>query len=138
MSRTQIITLKTAGAETASTTQDGVTFREVFHQALLMLKVTSAATLVGDTLNVYIDTSPDGGTTWVNIGAFTQVVGNGGAKTFTMALGEDNPGATAVFDVSANASAGATRQVGISDRLRARSVIAGTGSFTYSVTGILK
>lgn len=138
MTRSQILKLKADGAETASTTQTGVVFRETFKSVLLMLKVSSAATLVGDTLNVYIDTSPDGGTTWFNVGAFTQVLGNGGAKTFTMALGEDNPGASAVFDVTSNASAGSTRQVGIADRLRARSVIAGTGSFTYSVTGIAK
>jgi len=134
----EIITLRASAAEAASATGTGVSFRQAWSEATITLDVTAAATLVGDTLNVYIDALVDGGSKWVNIGAFTQVLGNGGAKTFVMAIGKDNPGATAVYDVTANATAGATRQIGIGTQLRSRSVIAGTGTFTYSVKALLK
>lgn len=129
-----------SGTETASATQSAVTFKQAWRTAQIVLAVTAAATAVGDTLDVYIDTSPDGGTTWINIGHFTQVLGNGGAKSFVMALGPDNPGASAVTATTSDASAGATRQYGINDRLRSRSVIVSSSapSFTYSVKAYLK
>jgi hypothetical protein len=139
MTNTQVATLKASSAEAVSASQAGVKFRDTNKEALVLLDVTVPATGAGDTLDVYIDTSPDGGTTWVNVGHFTQVLGNGGAKKFTMALNPNNAGATAIVDVTTDAVAGATRQYGICDRLRSRSVIAGgTASFTYSVKAFLK
>lgn len=139
----QILTLKSSGAQTAGTVNGtGVTFAKAWTEAMVMLNVTAAATASNDTLDVYIDTSPDGGTTWVNVGHFTQVLGNGGAKKFVMALKNDNPGASAVIDVTSDASAGATRQYGIADRLRYRGVVVdptgSDGSFTYAVTAFVK
>jgi hypothetical protein len=52
--------------------------------AELLLNVTSAAAAVGDTLDVYVQGSSDGGTTWDDIAHFTQVLGNGGAKKFAI------------------------------------------------------
>lgn len=46
------------------------------------LNVMAAATAVGDTLNVYVQSSVDGGTTWDDVISFTQVLGNGGPKKF--------------------------------------------------------
>jgi len=136
---TSVVTLKASGAELVSTTKAGVKFRDTYKEAMVLLDVTVPATAVGDTLDVYIDTSTDGGTTWVNVGHFTQVLGNGGAKKFVMALNSSNPGASAVTDVTSDAAAGATRQYGVADRIRSRSVIAGgTASFTYSVKAFLK
>ena len=40
------------------------------------LNVTVAITDVGDTLDLYIQTTLDGGTTYVDVGRFAQVVGN--------------------------------------------------------------
>jgi hypothetical protein len=139
-SRSQVAVLASAvtQAGTQTLTQTGVVLREAFREATVLLNVTAAATLVGDTLDVYIDTSCDGGTTWHNIGHFTQVLGNGGTKKFVMALRSDNPGASAVTDVTSDAAAGVTRQYGINDRLRARAITAGTGSFTYTVTALAK
>ena len=139
---TQILTLRAsaqqAGAGTVTGT--GQTFRQPMREATVLLNVTAAATDATDTLDVYIDTSPDGGTTWVNIGHFAQVTGNGGAKKYVMALRSDNPGATAVIDVTSDAVAGATRQYGINDRLRYRGIVAQTnaGAFTYSVKAFTK
>lgn len=45
------------------------------------LDVTAAATEVGDTLDVFVQTTVDG-TTWVDIVHFTQILGNGGAKRY--------------------------------------------------------
>src|SRR6266496_1561427 len=47
-----------------------------------LLNVTAAASAVGDTLDVYIQASSDGGTTYDDFVHFTQVLGNGGAKKF--------------------------------------------------------
>lgn len=140
---TEIATLRASGAQTVGTvTGDEVKFQRVYKQALILLDVTAAATEVDDTLDVYIDVSPDGGTTWINVGRFTQVLGNGGAKKFVMALTGDNAGASAVFDVTSNAAAGATRQLGIADRIRYRGVVTdptgANGSFTYAVKAFLK
>lgn len=48
----------------------------------VLLNVTAAATAAGDTLNVYIQSTIDGGTTYNDFISFTQVLGNGGAKKF--------------------------------------------------------
>lgn len=141
MSRTQIVTLANAVTQAGAASnisQTASVFREVFREATILLNVTSASTLVGDTLDVFIDSSPDAGITWFNVGHFTQVLGNGGAVKHIMSLRADNPGATAVVSVTADAVAGATRQFGINDRLRPRHTTVGTGSFTYSVVAFLK
>ena len=140
-SKTQVVTLQTASAIGASATASAVKYDKPFSEALIMLDVTVAASTVADTLNVHIDVSPDGGTTWLNVGTFTEVLGNGGAKKYVMALNMDNPGATAVFDVSSDAAAGATRQIGITDRVRSRAVIvddSASAAFTFTVKAFLK
>jgi hypothetical protein len=47
--------------------------------ATFLLSVTAAATEVGDKLNVYLQSSADGGTTYDDFIHFTEVLGNGGA-----------------------------------------------------------
>jgi hypothetical protein len=143
--KTQILTLRASEEQSVGTvTGAGVRYddqggsRIIYREALVMLNVLEAATAVGDTLDVYIDTSPDGGNTWINIGHFAQILGNGGAKKQVMALKSDNPGATAVADVTSDAAAGATRQFGIGDRLRYRGVCSTSGVFTYAVTAMVK
>lgn len=44
--------------------------------AALHLRVTAAATEVGDMLDVFAQHSVDGGTTWTDFARFTQVLGN--------------------------------------------------------------
>ena len=139
----EILTIAAAGtihAAATTVTGTGVVFKQAWKTALVVLSVTAAATAVGDTFDVYIDTSPDGGTTWLNVGHFTQVLGNGGAKTFTMALSADNPGTSSVTNVTSDCAAGVTRQFGICDRLRYRSVVASASapSFTFGIKAFLK
>lgn len=139
----RVFTLRSSAAQAAAGTVTGtaVELGRAYRELICQLDVTAAGTDVGDTLDVYVDTTFDGGTKWVNIGHFTQVLGNGGAKTFVMAFCNDNPGTSAVVDVSSNANAGATRQIGFGSQLRYRGVMVdgdANGSFTYEVKAFVK
>lgn len=120
----------------------GYKLQNGWKELMVQLDVTAAATDVGDTLDVFVDMSIDGGTKWNNIIHFTQVLGNGGAKTFVAVIKNDNPGATAVFPTTSDLAAGATRQIGFGDRIRFRAatVDASTAniSFTYSLKAFFK
>ncbi len=120
----------------------GYALDAIYKELMVQLDVTAAATDVGDTFDVYIDMALDGGTKWHNILHFTQVLGNGGAKTFVGVIKNDNPGATAVFATGSDAAAGATRQIGFGGNLRYRTVLVDAGtqnaSFTYSLKAFLK
>ena len=136
-------TLRASAAQAAAgtVTGDPVLLRRSFRELIVQLDVSEAATDSADTLDVYIDTSFDGGTTFVNIGHFTQVLGDGGAKKFVMTFSNANPGATAVVAVGSDAAAGATRQIGFGDQIRYRSVMVdgdANGSFTHAITAMAK
>jgi hypothetical protein len=138
-----IRTLRESAAQAAAgtVTGDAERLHRHFQELIVQLIVSAAGTDASDTLDVYVDTTFDGGSKWVNIGHFTQVLGNGGAKTYVMSFCNANPGASAVVDVSSNASAGATRQIGFGDQIRYRGVMVdadANGSFTYQVTALLK
>lgn len=49
---------------------------------VFLLTVSAAAADAGDTLDVFVQHSPDDGTTWDDFIHFTQVLGNGGAKKY--------------------------------------------------------
>ncbi len=109
--------------------------------AVFFLSVTAAATEAGDTLDVYLQHSPDGGTTWDDFGHFTQVLGNGGAKKFlgrwTRPITPTTPASTAPRDGAL--TAGTFEQGPISTLWRVRWVIVdvvtnGNQSFTFGVT----
>ena len=138
--RTKIETLKASGAVAAgSVTGDAVKLQKVYQQATIVLNVTAAATEVDDTLDIYLDTSYDGGTTWVNIAHFTQVLGNGGAKEFAVNITNKNP--VAEIDVAADAAAGTIRALALGDRIRYRSVAVDAGgvaaAFTFGLVAFL-
>lgn len=120
----------------------GYKLNKPWRELLLQLDVTAAATDVGDTLDVYVDMSIDGGSRWNNLVHFTQVLGNGGAKTFCAVIKNDNPGTSAVFATTTDATAGSTRQIGFGDRLRYRATVVDAGtqntSFTFSLKAFLK
>lgn len=102
----------------------------------IVLDVTAAATEVGDTLNVFVQTKIDG-TNWVDVYHATEVLGNGGAKRYiakvTGALAE------AEFENGAALAAAAVRNY-IGDEWRARWVVvdadADNASFTFSIAVI--
>ena len=72
-------TLVASRTETASGTASvGVRSPADLDVSTFLLSVTAAATEVGDKLNVYMQSSPDGGTTYDDFLHFTEVLGNGG------------------------------------------------------------
>ncbi len=97
------------------------------------LDVTAAATEVGDTLDVFVQTTVDG-TNWIDIVHFTQVLGNGGAKRYfskisaTLALTE--------FENGTALGAAAVRNI-TGSRYRVRWAITDAGtvnaSFNFAV-----
>lgn len=120
----------------------GYKLQELYREMVVVLDVTAAATDVGDTLDVYIDTSFDGGVSFVNIGHFTQVLGNGGAKKFIMSFKSNPIAASNCVAFGTDQAAAAALQIGFGDRIRARAVTVDSGtqneSFTYSVKAYLK
>jgi len=80
-----VLTLLASAARTTSDNSGSLSsvFKhpELVERLSLFLDVTAAATDVGDTLDVYLQTTHDG-TVWDDVAHFTQVLGNGGAKQF--------------------------------------------------------
>ena len=72
------------------------------------LDVTAAATDAGDTLDVRVQTSIDG-TNYFDVVAFTQVLGNGGAKRRIAKISASQPQAD--FDATATLAAGNVRNM---------------------------
>lgn len=137
---TKIEILKASSASAAGeVVGSAVKLQKVYKQAVFVLNVTVAATEVDDTLDVYIDTSYDGGTTWVNIAHFTQVLGNGGAKEFACNVASQN--SPAEIAVAADAAVNTVRALPLGDRIRYRSTVVDAGgvaaSFTFGLVGFL-
>jgi len=130
-------TLAALAARTASANGDGVeiTGRRKW---IFLLNVTASATDAGDTLDVYVDFSIDGGTTWINAVHFTQQAGNGAAKKEYAVLDGTTPG-TSVVVATSDAASAAVRPAAFGPLWRARWAIADTGgddaSHTFGVTG---
>jgi hypothetical protein len=109
-------------------------------RAIVTLDVTAAATAAGDKLDVYVDleVAPS---KWVNAVHFTQVLGNGGAKTFVAVLDPSSPG-TSVLDASADCSAGDVKPAVWGLSMRGRYTIVDGGahgqSFTFSLEAVLQ
>ena len=113
-------------------------------QALILFELTNAATDVGDLLDVYVDISPDFGTTWINAVRFTRILGNGADAFKEWAfLNPEHTGTTTV-DVTTDAAEATVRQLGLTDRIRARADVTADGdpvedqTFSLSVVAFLK
>lgn len=124
--------LLASAAKTETGTGDAVLL-EGFEVLEFQLDVTVAATEVGDTLDVYVQTTIDG-TNWIDIVHFTQVVGNGGAKRYISKISASL--ALTEFEVGTALGAAAVRHlVGAQYRVRWAITDAGSdnASFTFSV-----
>jgi hypothetical protein len=131
----------TARADTAGTNGDTVAV-DPWDYALLVFDQTAAATDVTDTCDVYVDVSPDGGTTWLNAVHFTQRLGNGtDAQRDIAVLYANTPGVDIVV-ATADAAVTKVRPTLRGNAMRARWVIVDTGtdnaSFTFSVKAYLQ
>lgn len=123
----------TSGTVTETGTSTGVTIKDPTSGLVLQLDVTAAATASGDTLDVAVQTTFDG-TSWVDVAAFTQVLGNGGAKRFAVKISATEP--QALFTATTALAAGSVRHI-IGDQWRVSWAITDAttddASFTFSV-----
>ena len=104
-----------------------------FSRGTFLLEVEAAATDVGDTLDVFIDSTNDDDTPedWVNIIHFSQVLGNGGVKRLIAAT-PDAAGFEA--DVTTDLAAGATPRPLVGHLVRVRYTTAGDANANLSFT----
>lgn len=103
--------------------------------ALYMLDVTAAATDVGDTLDVYVQSSIDG-TNWDDFIHFTQVLGNGGTKKILAAHNAIIAPTTAMGLAVDGALAAGVKQGPLGTQFRIKHVIVDAdadATFTFSV-----
>ena len=127
------IVLHASGAETA--TGNGTAFTaDVKGSVVWELDITSAATEADDTFDLFVQTKI--GDDWLDVVHFTQVLGNGGAKTY---YEKQNKQLTeAGFESGATLAAGAVRNLVGSDWRVRWAIVDPTGanaSFTFSVKG---
>lgn len=135
--------MNTLLASAARTTSDVSVVNEALSKALadssralFMLEVTAAATAVGDTLDVYIQSSIDG-TVWDDFVHFTQVLGDGGAKKYTASWNGGITPTTAMGAPADAALAAGVKQGSVGTQFRVKWVIVDDGadnaSFTFSI-----
>jgi len=135
----EVVTLAASAARGATAGTNGT---EVYiggerRRYIFILAVTAAATDVDDTLDVYVDWSLDN-VTYYNGAHYTQVLGNGGAKSFYVVFDPSAPG-TAGVALSTDAAVNTVRPSLFGPYARLRWVIVdpgvGVASFTFSVIG---
>ena len=132
------ITLKAAGAVTASANGTAVVVSGERVSYEFMLKITASATDAGDTLDVFIDVLGPDGATWINAVHFAQQAGNGSAVTYIAMLTASST-ETAPVNVTSDAAAGATRPYVFGSQIRGRWAVVDSGdgntSHTFSLIG---
>lgn len=121
----------TAGA-VSSTNTAAVGLRRPLGGVILQCDLTAAATDVGDTLDVKVQTKIAGN--WVDVAYFTQMLGNGGAKRFAAKLMTQT--AFTLGDITGALTAGNIRHLfGDEWRVNYVTVDANANSaFTFTVT----
>ena len=136
-----MLTLLASAARTASGNSgsllDKLPHPEMIKRFRAVLDVTDAATEVDDTLDVYLQTTYDG-VNWDDVLHFTQVLGNGGAKTYIAEWDRDMaPESEMHAPQDAVIAAGVVQggKLGYDMRVKWVQVDAGGGadSFTFSV-----
>jgi len=133
-------TLVASAARTASDNSGALTLgrKESASSAVFQLTVSAAATAASDTLDVYVQHSVDGGTTYDDFVHFTQVLGNGGAKKFIAHWQRDVIPTTALHAPADGALAAGVLQGPVGSTWRVKWVIVDGGgsdaSFTFSVS----
>lgn len=151
----QLITLQAAqvaGVANATTTRTVTTGLDWFRDAIFLINITAAGTATG-TLQLYLQDSYDGGTTWDDLvssltfafGAalvtqrFTVSGGILGATITTAASTNITQGSPAAIETLA---AGSARQGPFGNMIRVREKVSGASGSpvgcTYSVTAIMK
>jgi hypothetical protein len=110
-----------------------------FRNGIILLSVTAAGTTSGDTLNVYLqrNVGSDESPVWDDMVSFTQLLGNGGAKTYIARISSDIAPTTATeAPKDASLTAGSVSQGPWSNLLRVKWVIGGSApTFTFNIQG---
>jgi hypothetical protein len=106
-------------------------------RVICLLDVTAMAGAAGDVLDVYVDVSPDEGSTWLNAVHFTQVAGNGAAQKKIAILDPSSPG-TSEVNVTSDAASGAVRPAAWGAQIRGRYTLVDAGGHGQSATFSLK
>jgi hypothetical protein len=131
----QVLTLLAAATRTtAVANQAGDAFTGIAsaRRIVVVLDVSAAAGVAGDTLDVYVDVRlPDG--SWMNAVHFTQVAGNSAAIRHYAVLDSTAVAAT-TFNVTADCAAGVTKPYLFGAEIRARHTLVDAGAHGQSVT----
>jgi hypothetical protein len=132
-------TLVASRTETANGTASvGMNAPAELDVATFLLSVTAAATEVGDKLDVYMQSSPDGGTTYDDFLHFTQVAGNGGAVKHLALVNFRVTPTSALHTPNDAALAVGVNQGPVSNLWRAKWVVTDAStdnaSFTFSIS----
>lgn len=139
-----MITLLASAARTADGNSGSLSSKvphpERIKRLTLTLDVTVAGTDAGDLLDVWLQTTHDGGTTWQDVLRFTQVLGNGGAKKHQAEWTRDvTPEAEMAAPTDITMAAGVTQGKVLGTDLRLKwtvtDVSTDDASFTFSVSG---
>lgn len=105
-------------------------------RATFLLVVSAAATDAIDTFDLFLQFSPDGGTTWQDFVHFTQVLGNGGAKKYLASWQAGIAPGTLMAAPTDGTLAAGVRQGPIASAIRAKAVVVdadANASFTWSL-----
>ena len=133
-------TINTGDTATAGTEVAGL---QDFTKATVLLTVAAKTMDASTTMDVYVQYSPDGGTTWDDIAHFAQLtnaaVGDG---TYVMYLNHGTAGvADRVTDDGATITANSVRNISWCDRMRVKydgANFAGTDTVTLTVTAFMQ
>ena len=141
LSNVELLDLSGVGATSGDVDGGAHVVGAGFGQVELLLIITDAATDGDDTLDVFVDSSPDDGVTWVNFVHFTQVLGNGANSLKFVAI-SPRIGTASEENVTTDLAAGATPRPFVGDRVRVRhNVVDPSGSnasFDFKVVAAFK
>jgi hypothetical protein len=131
----ETITLAASAARTASANGTTVHVASGRSRYVVLLSIADASlTAAADTLDVYVDLSPDGGTTWVNAIHFTQRAGDASGAAKEVAILDSASAAATVTNVTSDAASGAVRPYVFGNAIRARWAIVDSGDHNSSHT----
>lgn len=138
------IELFASTARTESAGTNGTAFPLFQNEQLVMalLEFTDKKTDTGDLCDVYLDISPDGGTTWLNAAHFTQALGDGTDAASEAAVFYPSASGTSAITVTGNANSGAVRPYLVGNQIRGRYIIVASGtdneSFTFKLRAFVR
>ena len=139
----ELIEMHALAAETLDGNSGFLDFGD-WNQGLFIFTLTAAATEAGDTFNLMLDMSWDGGATWGTAGRFTEALGNGGAQKEAMQVGGAYvPPAAVIVDINTDPASAAVRPMLVAPLVRARWEIvdvatADNQSFTFELLAYIR